>query len=264
MDQQLGRVEAAQQAVAGAQADLDAAAAQTVMQGPGAGPGRDVTEPLTQALFDARADLTTQTEILENLNQAAAETGGRQVDVPALPPNADVQAFPAPPSLAEQAAEGLKESSHDISEKTFGIVPDVAHIADVYANWGEHSGAEQAGAILDTAGSLPLPGAKPLGEALQHGLDAFTAGRHATMTLCTRVFRMTSSTVLMQGRPRTSITRRQPGAERAIHRRSPALSTIRPSWEHPPPMRQKRQAWRQISTTPSRTGNRPPISPPLG
>lgn len=179
VDQQLGRVEAAQQAVAGAQADLDAAAAQTVMQGPGAGPGRDVTEPLTQALFDARADLTTQTEILENLNQAAAETGGRQVDVPALPPNTDVQAFPAPPSFAEQAAEGLKESSHDISEKTFGIVPDVAHIADVYANWGEHSGAEQAGAILDTAGSLPLPGAKPLGEALQHGLNAFTAGRHA-------------------------------------------------------------------------------------
>ncbi|MDG5481315.1 hypothetical protein [Mycolicibacterium gadium] len=179
VDQQLGRVEAAQQAVAAAQADLDAAAAQTVIQGPGAGPGRDVTEPLTQALFDARADLTTQTEILENLNEAAAETGGRQVDVPALPTNADVQAFPAPPSLTEQAAEGLTEASHDISEKTFGIVPDVAEIADVYANWGEHSGAEQLGAVLDTAGSLPLPGAKPLGEALQHGLDVFTAGRHA-------------------------------------------------------------------------------------
>ncbi|WP_239591489.1 hypothetical protein [Mycolicibacterium tusciae] len=44
---------------------------------------------------------------------------------------------------------------------------------------GEHSGAEQAGAILDTAGLLPRPGAKPLGEALQHGLDAFTAGCHA-------------------------------------------------------------------------------------
>ncbi|BBZ18610.1 RNase A-like domain-containing protein [Mycolicibacterium gadium] len=179
VDQQLARVETAQQAVAAAQADLDAAAAQTVIQGPGAGPGRDVTEPLTQALFDARADLTTQTEILENLNQAAAETGGRRVDVPALPPNADVQAFPAPPSVAEQAAEGLTEFSHDISEKTFGIVPDVAEIADVYANWGEHSGAEQLGAVLDTAGSLPLPGAKPIGEALQHGLDAFTAGRHA-------------------------------------------------------------------------------------
>lgn len=179
VDQQLGRVEAAQQAVAAAQAEVDAAAAQTVMQGPGVGPGRDVTEPLAQALFDARADLTAQTEILENLNQAAAETGGRQVDVPALPPNADVQAFPAPPSLAEQAAEGLTEASHDISKKTFGIVPDVAHIADVYANWGEHSGEDQVGAILDTAGSLPLPGAKPLGEALQHGLDLFTAGRHA-------------------------------------------------------------------------------------
>lgn len=178
VDQQLGRVEAAQQAVAAAQAEVDAAAAQTVMQGPGAGPGRDVTEPLAQALFDARADLTTQTEILEDLNQAAGETGGRQVDVPALPDNADVQAFPAPPSAAEQAAEGLTEFSHDISEKTFGIVPDVAEIADVYANWGEHSREEQIGAILDTAGSLPLPGAKPLGEALQHGLDLFTAGRH--------------------------------------------------------------------------------------
>ncbi|MFI5509122.1 RNase A-like domain-containing protein [Mycobacterium sp. NPDC051804] len=179
VDQQVGRVEAAQQAVAAAQADLDAAAAQTVIQGAGAGPGRDVTEPLTQALFDARAELTTQTDILENLNQAAAETGGRQVEVPALPENADVQAFPAPPSAAEQAREGLTEFSHDISEKTFGIVPDVAEIAEVYANWGEHSGEEQLGAILDTSGSLPLPGAKPLGEALHHGLDLFTAGRHA-------------------------------------------------------------------------------------
>ena len=179
VDQQLARVETAQQAVAAAQADVDAAAAQTVMQGPGAGPGRDVTEPLAQALFDARANLTTQTDILENLNQAAGEIGGRQVDVPALPPNADVQAFPAPPSIAEQAAEGLTEASHDISEKTFGIVPDVAHIADVYANWGEHSGEEHLGAVLDTAGSLPLPGAKPLGEALEHGLDVFNAARHA-------------------------------------------------------------------------------------
>jgi hypothetical protein len=57
-------------------------------------------------------------------------------------------------------------------------VPDVAQIADVYANWDEHSGAEQLEAVLDTAGSVPLPGAKPLGEALQHGLDLFTAGRH--------------------------------------------------------------------------------------
>ncbi|KUH95809.1 hypothetical protein AU188_20910 [Mycobacterium sp. IS-3022] len=179
IDQQAARVDAAQQAVAAAQADLDAAAAQTVMQGAGAGPGRDVTDSLSQKLFDARADLTAQTDILENLNQAAAETGGRQVDVPALPPNADVQAFPAPPSFAEQAAEGLSESSRDIHEATFGIVPDYAHTAEVFANWGEHSGAEQLGAVLDTAGSLPLPGAKPLGEALEHGLDAFNAGRHA-------------------------------------------------------------------------------------
>ncbi len=179
VDGQAARVDAAQQAVAAAQAELDTAAGQTVMQGAGAGPGRDVTDPLSQALFDARADLTTQTEILESLNQAAGETGNKQVDVPALPPNADVQAFPAPPSFAEQAAEGLTESSRDISEATFGIVPDYAHTAEVLANWGEHSGAEQAGAVLDTAGSLPLPGAKPIAEALQHGLDVFGAGRHA-------------------------------------------------------------------------------------
>lgn len=179
VDGQAARVEGAQQAVAAAQAEVDAAAGQTVMQGAGAGPGRDVTDPLSQALFDARADLTAQTEILENLNQAAGETGNKQVDVPALPPNADVQAFPAPPSFAEQAAEGLTESSRDISEATFGLVPDYAHTADVLANWGEHSGADQAGAVLDTAGSLPVPGAKPLAEALQHGLDAFNAGRHA-------------------------------------------------------------------------------------
>ena len=176
---QAARVDAAQQAVAAAQAELDTAAGQTVMQGAGTGPGRDVTDPLSQALFDARADLTTQTEILENLNQAAGETGNEQVDVPALPPNAEVQAFQAPPSFAEQAAEGLTESSRDISEATFGLVPDYAHTAEMLANWGEHSGAEQAGAVLDTAGSLPLPGAKPLGEALEHGLDAFNAGRHA-------------------------------------------------------------------------------------
>lgn len=179
VDRQAARVEGAQQAVAAAQAELDAAAGQTVMQGAGAGPGRDVTDPLSQALFDARADLTAQTEILESLNQAAVETGNKQVDVPALPPNADVQAFPAPPSFAEQAAEGLTESSRDISEATFGLVPDYAHTADVLTNWGEHSGADQAGAVLDTAGSVPLPGAKPLAEALQHGLDAFNAGRHA-------------------------------------------------------------------------------------
>lgn len=179
VDRQAARVEAAQQAVAAAQAEIDAAAGQGYAQGAGAGPGRDVTDPLSQKLFDARADLTAQTEILENLNQAAADTGNKQADVPALPPNADVQAFPAPPSFAEQAAEGLKESSSDISEATFGIVPDYAHTAEVFANWDEHSGADQLSAVLDTAGSLPVPGAKPLGEALEHGIDAFTAGRHA-------------------------------------------------------------------------------------
>lgn len=211
VDQQLGRVEAAQQAVAAAQAEVDAAAGQAVMLGPGAGPGRDVTEPLAQALFDARADLTTQTEILENLNQAAAEIGGTQVDVPELPENAGVQAFPAPPSAAEQAREGLTEFSHDISEKTFGIVPDVAEIADVYANWGEHSREEQLGAILDTAGSLPLPGAKPLSEALQHGLDAFTAGRHA-------------DDVVQQGIPHEVVDGPDAGSSPAVDQPGPAGS----------------------------------------
>lgn len=179
LDRQAARVDAARQSLDAAQAEMNNAAGQGYTQGAGAGPGRDVTDPLSQAVFDARRELTTQTEILEDLNQAAAETGAGTVPIPALPENADVQAFPPPPSIASQAAEGLSEASHDVSESTFGLVPDVAHDIEVFSNWGEHSGADQIGAVLDAAGSVPIPGAKPLAEGIEHGLEALTgASRH--------------------------------------------------------------------------------------
>jgi hypothetical protein len=178
VDRQGARVDAARQALDAAQAELDAPAGQTYTQGAGAGPGRHVTDPLSQAVFDARGELTEQTAILNDLNQARSEIGGQPVPIPPLPENADVQAFPPPPSFAEQAAEGLSDASHEISESTFGLVPDVAHDVEVFANWGEHSGADQAGAIADAAGSLPIPGAKPLAEGIQHGLDALTGASH--------------------------------------------------------------------------------------
>ena len=179
LDRQAARVDAARQSLDAAQAEMDNAAGLDYTQGAGAGPGRDVTDPLSQAVFDARRELTTQTEILEDLNQAATETGAGTVPIPALPENADVQAFPPPLSIASQAAEGLSEASHDISESTFGLVPDVAHDIEVFSNWGEHSGADQAGAVLEAAGSVPIPGAKPLAEGIEHGLDVLTgASRH--------------------------------------------------------------------------------------
>jgi hypothetical protein len=127
---------------------------------------------LTQKLFDARRELTDQRQILEDLNFAVTESGGRGVEVPPLPPDADVQSLPPEPSK-------LAEASRALSEGSFGIIPDYAETADVLTNWGEHSGAEQAGALLDIAGSLPLPGGKLVTEGVEHGLDALgVLGRH--------------------------------------------------------------------------------------
>ncbi|CAN5525413.1 hypothetical protein BH09ACT7_BH09ACT7_56370 [soil metagenome] len=171
VDRQLAKVEAAQQKVDAAQATLDDAAAQTYTQGAGA--GRGATDLLAQQLFDARHELTDQTRILEELNLAVVETGARPVEVPPLPPNADVQALPPEPSK-------FAEGSRALSEGSFGVIPDVAKTADVLTNWGEHSGAEQSEAVLNVAGMVPLPGGKLVTEALEHGLDALgTAARHS-------------------------------------------------------------------------------------
>jgi hypothetical protein len=173
---QAGKVADARRALDGAQAKLDAAARDAYTQGPGAGPGRDVTDPLSQAVFDARRNLTEQSAILDDLNKSAAATGAAQpIPTPPLPPNAGVQAFPPEPGFGSQAAQGLTEASHDISKNTFGLVPDVAKDLHTFSHWGEASGGDRADAILDSA-SL-VPGGKLLGEA-HHGLDALGGVAH--------------------------------------------------------------------------------------
>lgn len=85
LDRQAAKVDAARQAVDAAQAKLDAAAGPALWDGPLKGPGRDVTDPLTQQLMDARRNLTTETKLLQDMNGASAEAGGRTVPVPKLP-----------------------------------------------------------------------------------------------------------------------------------------------------------------------------------
>ncbi|PRC62700.1 hypothetical protein C6A85_01685, partial [Mycobacterium sp. ITM-2017-0098] len=69
--------------------------------------------------FEARGEVTSQTEVLENLSATAGELGGGRVPIPALPENADVQAFPQEPSA-------FAEGSRALSEGSFGLIPDVA------------------------------------------------------------------------------------------------------------------------------------------
>ncbi len=173
VSQQRARVDSARQALDAAQAKLDAAAAQTYTKGGAAGPLRGDTEKLSQAVFDARRELTTQTKILTDLNKAAGEAGLPTAPVPGLPENAGVQAFPPEPSAFAQGSRALSEGS-------LGLIPDVAKDVDIFTNWGEYSGAEQSGAVLDAAGMVPIPGAKALAEGLAHGADALNAGHHAS------------------------------------------------------------------------------------
>ena len=115
--------------------------------------------------------------ILDDLNKSAATSGAAQpIPTPPLPPNAGLQAFPPEPSIAEQAARGLTDSSHDISRSTFGLVPDIAKDIHTFSHWGEAALGDRTDAILDSA-SL-IPGGKIFGEA-HHGLDALAdAARH--------------------------------------------------------------------------------------
>ncbi|WP_235629895.1 RNase A-like domain-containing protein [Mycolicibacterium novocastrense] len=169
--QQQARVDAAHESVASAQAALDDALAQSAVAGPGAGPSRDQLDALGQALFDTRGDVSSQTEVLQNLNAAAGEIGGGRVPIPSLPENADVQAFPQEPSA-------FAEGSRALSEGTLGFIPDIAHDIDVFRNWSEHSVEDRVGAVLDVAGAAPIPGGKFVTEGLEHAVDAFNAGRH--------------------------------------------------------------------------------------
>ncbi|MGE2734736.1 RNase A-like domain-containing protein [Mycolicibacterium vaccae] len=169
-DQQAS-VDAAHESVVSAQGALDDALAQSTVAGAGAGTSRDQLDALGQALFDARGELTSQTEVLENLNAAAGEVGQGRVPIPELPENADVQAFPQEPSA-------FAEGSRALSEGSFGLIPDVAHDIDVFRNWSDASVEDRAGAVLDVAGAAPIPGGRFVTEGLEHAADAFNAGRH--------------------------------------------------------------------------------------
>lgn len=176
VDQQRAKVDAAQRAVDAAQAKADASVNQSITTGPYNGHDLNGSNPLARELFDARHNLTEQTKLLQDMNATTAETGGHQVPVPALPENADRQAFAPGPTFGERAAEGLTDASHDLSRGTLGIVPDVAQDIHTFRHWDEASGGERAGAVLDSA-SL-IPGGKLIGEA-GHGLDALAGAiRH--------------------------------------------------------------------------------------
>lgn len=169
--QQRGTVDAAHENVASAQDALDDALAQATVAGAGAGPSRDHLEALGQVLIDARIDVTSQTEILKDLNAAAGEVGHGAVPIPDLPENADVQAFPQEPSA-------FGEGSRALSEGSLGLIPDVAHDIDVFTNWSEHSAEDRLGAVLDVAGAAPIPGGKFVTEGIEHAVDGFNATRH--------------------------------------------------------------------------------------
>ncbi|MGV0809896.1 DUF6883 domain-containing protein [Mycolicibacterium setense] len=181
IDRQAAKVEAARQNLASAQAKLDDAAGQGYTQGAGAGPGRDDTNALSQAVFDARAELTEQTRTLNELNHASAAAGGPTAPVAPLPENADVQAFPKEPPVLERAtgafAEGMKDASETIWDAT---MPDVGNMYDVATDWDGATPEQKRQAAIDAAGMVPLPGAKILGEGIEHGLDALgSVARHS-------------------------------------------------------------------------------------
>ncbi|MGV0837327.1 TNT domain-containing protein [Mycolicibacterium thermoresistibile] len=180
IEQQRLRVEAARANLDAAQADMDAAARGAYTQGAGAGPGRGETAPLGQAVFDARAELTKQDEILQNLTAAAAETGTPTASVPDLPPNAHVQAYPSEPPMFERATDALVEGTKDAAKNVWDVtMPDVVNMYEVATDWEHASQADKIQAATDAAGMVPLPGSKFLGEGIEHGLDALgVGGRH--------------------------------------------------------------------------------------
>ncbi|WP_236949353.1 hypothetical protein, partial [Mycolicibacterium goodii] len=180
IDRQAAKVESARQALAAAQAKLDDAAGQGYMQGAGAGPSRDDTNALSQAVFDARAELTEQTRILNELNHASAAHGGPTAPAAPLPENADVQGFPKEPPVLERGAgafaEGMKDTSKTIWDAT---MPDMGNMYDVATDFDGATPEQKRQAAIDAAGMVPWPGAKILGEGIEHGLDALgAAGRH--------------------------------------------------------------------------------------
>ncbi|OBJ43549.1 hypothetical protein A5630_18830 [Mycolicibacterium mucogenicum] len=171
VDQQRAKVDAAQRAVDAAQAKVDASVNQSVTGGPYNGHDLNDSNPLARELFDARHNLVEQRNLLQDMNAAAAETGGKQAPVPTIPENASVQAFAPEPSLAErlaQAPEGWATQNRELHEMTGGLVPDVGNMYHVATDWGAATPAERAQAIADAAGLVPLPGMKLGVEGLEH------------------------------------------------------------------------------------------------
>lgn len=181
IDRQAAKVEAARQALDAAQTKANDAAVENVTQGAGAGPSRDTAHDLGQAVFDARAALTEQTRILNELNYASAAAGGPTAPVAPLPENADVQAFPKEPPVLERAAgafgEGMKDASKTVWDAT---MPDVGNMYHVATDWDGATAEQKAQAGIDAASMLPFPGSKIVGEGIEHGLDALGAvARHS-------------------------------------------------------------------------------------
>ena len=180
IDRQAAKVESARQALAAAEAKANDSAVQDYTQGAGAGPGKDVSKPLSQAVFDARTELTEQRRILNELNHASTAHGGPTAPVAPLPENADVQGFPKEPPVLERGAgafaEGMKDTSKTIWDAT---MPDVGNMYDVATDFDGATPEQKRQAAIDAAGMVPWPGAKILGEGIEHGLDALgAAGRH--------------------------------------------------------------------------------------
>lgn len=177
LDQQRAKVDAAQRAVDAAQAKVDASVNQAITSGPYNGHDLNDSNPLARELFDARHNLIEQRNLLQDMNAAAAETGGHQVPVPALPEHADRQAFAPGPSLAERAPQEFADSNRAVHELTGGLVPDLFQDHHTATHWSEATPAERAQLIADAAGLVPLPGMKLGAEGLEHlagpAADAF-------------------------------------------------------------------------------------------
>lgn len=166
IDRQQAKVAAAEQTLTAAQAKADASARDAIVLGPGAGPSRDSTDALGQAVFDARRDLTEQRQILVELNASAAAHGDLQVSVPQLPENAEVQA--STPVPRESFMDAQRWSNHTVHELTGGLVPDLFQDHHTATHWSEATPAERAQLIADAAGMVPLPGMKVGAEGLEH------------------------------------------------------------------------------------------------
>ena len=71
----------------------------------------------------------------------------------------------------EHRATGFGRASRVASAMSSGLIPDVALDYNVYRHWGQHSGMEQTGAVLDTLSMIP-----GLGGALAEGAGVGARG----------------------------------------------------------------------------------------